>query len=80
MGWRRQLTEVFAAAAKGGDLRIDSPEDAASVALAAHDGFAVQVAIGSPGGRAMTPVELAESLLAPLEVTSEDEERRTAVR
>lgn len=79
-GWRRQLTEVFAAAAKGGDLRIDSPDDAASVALAAHDGFAVQVAIGAPGGRAMTPVDLAESLLAPLEATSEDEERRTAAR
>ncbi len=66
-GWRRRLTEEFALAIASGDLTIESAEDAAAVALAAHDGYAVQVAIGSPGRKAMTPMQLAESLIAPLE-------------
>jgi AcrR family transcriptional regulator len=66
--WRHQLAEAFAAAAASGALQLDSADDAASIALAAHDGHAVQVAIGSPGARAMTAAELADSLLAPLKV------------
>jgi AcrR family transcriptional regulator len=65
-GWRRQLAEAFSAAAAG-DLRVASPDDAASIALAAHYGRAVQLAIGSPGARAMTSAELADSLITPLE-------------
>ena len=53
-----------------GALHVASAEDAAAVALAAHDGYAVQIAIGSPGGKAMTPAELADSLLAPLETAA----------
>jgi hypothetical protein len=45
--------------------------------LAAHDGLAVQVAIGSPGGKAMTAAELADSIVTPLETRVEPEERRT---
>ena len=76
--WRKRLTEAFQQAAASGELRLESAEDAAAVALAAHDGYAVQVAIGSPGGRAMTPAELAESLIAPLETAASIAERRTA--
>jgi hypothetical protein len=61
-----------------GELHIASSEDAAAVALAAHDGYAVQIAIGSPGGRAMTPAELAESLLTPLQTAVGVEGRRRA--
>ncbi|HYM14017.1 MAG TPA: TetR/AcrR family transcriptional regulator [Dehalococcoidia bacterium] len=75
-GWRKQLTDAFAAS----DLSVESPADAAAVALAAHDGYAVQMAIGSPGGRAMTPGELAESLLAPLQVAAGTRQRRSAAR
>ncbi len=64
-GWRRQLAEAFAAASAAGELHVSSPDDAASIALAAHDGRAVQVAIGAPAG-AMTAVELADALIAPL--------------
>jgi AcrR family transcriptional regulator len=73
--WRKQLSEAFAALPE----RAASAEDAAAVALAAHDGYAVQLAIGSPGGRAMTPAELAESLVAPIEVAAV-ERRRAAAR
>ena len=79
-GWRKSLAEVFVAAAESGVVQLQSAEDAAAVALAAHDGYSVQVAIGSPGGKAMTPVELAESLLAPLEVAAAAEVRKTAAR
>src|SRR5437763_8068868 len=64
--WRRQLTEAFAAAVDAGTIQIEAADDAASIALAAHDGHAVQVAIGSPGARAMSAIELADSLLKPL--------------
>jgi hypothetical protein len=77
--WRKRLTEAFQQAAASGELQLaSSAEDAAAVALAAHDGYAVQVAIGSPGGRAMTPAELAESLITPLETAASAAERRTA--
>jgi AcrR family transcriptional regulator len=75
--WRKRLAAAFESAARDG-LRVDSVEDAASVVLAAHDGFAVQTAIGSPGGKAMTAAELADSIVAPLETAVEQPERRTA--
>lgn len=74
--WRKRITTAFEGAARDG-LRVQSAEDAASVVLAAHDGFAVQVAIGSPGGKAMTAAELAASIVTPLEQTVEPAERRT---
>jgi AcrR family transcriptional regulator len=64
--WRKQLVETFDAAGAAGLITATS-DDAAAVTLAAHDGFAVQNAIGSPGGKAMTAADLAESLLQPLE-------------
>jgi AcrR family transcriptional regulator len=73
--WRRQLAEAFDAASANGVI-TSSAEEAASVVLAAHDGYAVQVAIGSPGAKAMTPADLAESLLQPMEAAAE--ERRAA--
>jgi AcrR family transcriptional regulator len=75
--WSRHLTEAFGSAGSAG-LDVESAQDLAAVALAAHDGFAVQVAIGSPGGRAMTASELADSIVSPLESAAEREERRTA--
>jgi len=66
--WRKQLADAFAAATAAGALQLEAPDDAASIALAAHDGHAVQVAIGSPGARAMSAAELAESLLTPLKI------------
>ncbi len=74
--WRKRITTAFEAAARDG-LRVQSATDAASVVLAAHDGFAVQVAIGSPGGKAMTAAELADSIVSPLEKAVEQPERRT---
>jgi AcrR family transcriptional regulator len=74
--WRRRIAAAFDAARRDG-LRVESAEDAASVVLAAHDGYAVQSAIGAPGGKAMTPAELADSIIGPLEVTEEVPERRT---
>jgi len=60
--WRKQLAEAFA---RAGVAEGTAAEDAASVALASHDGFAVQVAIGSPAAKAITAADLAESLVAP---------------
>jgi len=74
--WRKRITTAFEAAARDG-LRVQSAEDAASVVLAAHDGFAVQVAIGSPGGKAMTAAELADSIVTPLETAVDQPKRRT---
>lgn len=74
--WRKRITTAFEAAARDG-LRVQSAEDAASVVLAAHDGFAVQVAIGSPGGKAMTAAELADSIVTPLETAVDQPARRT---
>jgi len=78
--WRKRLSEVFEQAAANGELRLESAEDAAAVVLAAHDGYAVQVAIGSPGGRLLTPSELAESLISPLETAASGGERHRAAR
>lgn len=77
--WRKRLTSAFAAAAAEG-LRVESPEEAAAVVLAAHDGYAVQMAIGSPGGRAMTPQELADSIVTPLEAAAAAPARRAIAR
>jgi AcrR family transcriptional regulator len=77
-GWRKQIAEAFERAGASGAMRIESAQDAAAVALAAHDGHAVQRAIGSPGGRTMTPAELAESLVSPLEVAETAGRRRRA--
>lgn len=74
--WRRELAERIAAAAADG-LRAESADDVAALVLAAHDGHAVQVAIGSPGGKAMTPEALADSLVAPLEAPEDEQARRT---
>ncbi len=79
-GWRKLLTDAFARAAQAGALRLESAEDAAAVALAAHDGYSVQIAIGSPGGKAMTPAELADSLLTPLETAVASQDRQAAAR
>jgi len=73
-GWRKQISEAFQDAAAAGKVAVESSEDVGAVVLAAHDGYAVQIAIGSPGGRAMTPGELADSLLTPLQTAAE---RRT---
>lgn len=78
-GWRKVLAESFARVAAGGSINIESAEDAASVALAAHDGHAVQIAIGSPGGRTLTPAELADSLLGPLTAAATREHRSIAL-
>jgi len=77
-GWRKSIAAAFERAAATGALRVESADDAAALVLAAHDGYAVQVAIGSPGGKAMTPAELAESLIAPLETPAAAAERRSA--
>jgi AcrR family transcriptional regulator len=66
-GWRKSIAGAFERAAAAGALHIESADDAAALVLAAHDGYAVQGVIGSPGGKAMTAAELAESLIAPLE-------------
>jgi AcrR family transcriptional regulator len=79
-GWRRQITEAFESAASSGVVHLASGDDAASVTLAAHDGFAVQTAIGTPGGHALSATELAESLIAPLEEELAGEGRATAAR
>jgi AcrR family transcriptional regulator len=76
-GWRKSIVAAFERAAAAGTLRVESADDAAALVLAAHDGYAVQVAIGSPGGRSMTPGELAESLIAPLETPAAAAERRS---
>jgi AcrR family transcriptional regulator len=80
-GWRKQLSEAFAQAASSGAVSLESTQDAAAVALAAHDGFAVQVAITPDGARTpMTAADLAESIVAPLTAETAASERRTAVR
>jgi AcrR family transcriptional regulator len=78
--WRKELSEMFTAAAAAGVVQAASADDAAAVALAAHDGFAVQTAIGTPGGRGVTADELADSLLGPLEAASAGEGRTAAAR
>ena len=74
-GWRKQLGDAFAAAADSGALNVASADDAASVALAAHDGFAVQTVIG---GRTLTALELADSMLTPIEESAASDRTATA--
>jgi len=74
--WRKTITDVFEQAAESGVIRSESAADAAAVALAAHDGYAVQVAIGSPGGRLMSAADITDALIAPLETAAADTERR----
>ena len=74
--WRKTITDVFEQAAESGVIRSESAGDAAAVALAAHDGYAVQVAIGSPGGRLMSAADITDALIAPLETAAADTERR----
>jgi len=76
-GWRKRIAGAFEAAS-GAGLRVEWAEDAASVVLAAHDGFAVQTAIGAPGGGHMTAADLADSIVAPLETAAEQGERRSS--
>jgi AcrR family transcriptional regulator len=74
--WRKEIAAAFSDAARAG-LRLESAEDAASVVLAAHDGYAVQTALGAPGGGAMSAADLADSIVAPLEAAVEQAERRS---
>lgn len=77
--WRETLASAFAEAAAAGELHVTSADDAAGVALAAHDGYAVEVAIGSPAGPLMTPAQLADALVSPLEAPAEERRRAAAV-
>ncbi|HET6614462.1 MAG TPA: TetR/AcrR family transcriptional regulator [Dehalococcoidia bacterium] len=78
--WRGQLATAFAQAADVGAIGLESAQDAAAVALAAHDGYAVQVAITPSGGRTpMTASDLAASIVAPL-TAERVAERRAAAR
>jgi AcrR family transcriptional regulator len=66
--WRRELAAAFEVAAASGVLTASGVETA-DVALAAHDGFAVQKAIGA-GASGMSASDLADSLLQPLETAA----------
>jgi AcrR family transcriptional regulator len=72
-GWRNRLADAIGATE---GLRVSSTQDAASVVLAAHDGYAVQTATGMPAARALSPAELADSIVTPLVAAAE--ERRAA--
>ena len=76
---RQSLAAAFSEASARGEITVDSPEDAATIALATHDGYAVQLAIGAPSGSMMTPVQLADALLAPLEGAPETARRAAAI-
>lgn len=79
--WRGQIAAAFEQAAASGAVEVDSPNDAAAVALAAHDGYAVQVAIAPQATRpAMTAFDLAGSIVTPLTGASRDTQRRAIVR
>jgi AcrR family transcriptional regulator len=78
-GWRSVIAAAFESAAASGSVSLTSAEDAAAVALAAHDGHAVQVAISPAAGKAMKAAQLADSLVAPLEVAAEPTKRRIAL-
>ena len=74
-GWRNRLADAIASTE---ELRVTSAQDAASVVLAAHDGYAVQTATGMPAGGALSAAELADSIVTPLTVAAEA--RRAAAR
>ncbi len=79
--WRGQIAAAFEQAAAAGAVTVDSARDAAAVALAAHDGYAVQVAITPDGARTpMTAADLADSIITPLAGESRPAERRAIVR
>ncbi|MGH7621699.1 MAG: TetR/AcrR family transcriptional regulator [Gemmatimonadaceae bacterium] len=59
--WHQTLREAFTAEG------VDASADAAGIALAAHDGYAVQLAVGAPASRVMTPAQLADALVTPIE-------------
>jgi AcrR family transcriptional regulator len=71
--WRQQLVDAFTAAG------TTAADDAASIALATHDGYAVQLAVGAPGGALMTPGQLADALVTPLEAEPERGRRAAAI-
>jgi len=77
--WRETISAAMADAVKSGEVRVVSTDEAAGVILAAHDGYAVQVAIGSPSGTLMTPAELADALVSPLEAPPQERRRAAAV-
>ncbi len=77
--WRQELASAFAHEAKSGALHVESADEAAGVALASHDGYVVQLAIGSPSGKLMTPAQLAAALLSPLEAAPAGKRRAAAV-
>ena len=66
--------------ARAGSLPAASVPDAATVVLAAHDGYAVQAAMGAHGGKLMTPAALAESIVGPLTEQVAPERRTAALR
>ena len=76
---RQNLAAAFNEASARGEITVESAEDAATIALATHDGYAVQLAIGAPSGSLMTPVQLADALLAPLEGAPETARRAAAI-
>ncbi|MDE3094535.1 MAG: TetR/AcrR family transcriptional regulator [Chloroflexota bacterium] len=76
---RQELAASFADAAQAGAVRAGSADEAAGIALAAHDGYVVQLAIGSPAGKLMTPAQLADALLSPLEAAPSGKRRAAAV-
>lgn len=79
--WRNQLSAAFELAAASGAVVVDSAQDAAAVALAAHDGYAVQVAITPHGSRAaMSAADLAASIVRPLSGAKRAAEPRAMVR
>ncbi len=71
--WRAQLAEALAAAGTAA-----SAEEAAGVALAAHDGYVVQLAIGPHSGGLMSATDLADALVTPLEGERAGERGRRA--
>jgi AcrR family transcriptional regulator len=72
--WRQKLSDAFA-----GSLVEANSADLTSIALATHDGYAVQLAVGAPGGNLMTPEQLADALVAPLEAERGQGRRAAAV-
>jgi AcrR family transcriptional regulator len=77
-GWRKQLAEGFHQAIAGSEMSLESADDAAAVTLAAHDGYAVQTAIGTPGGKALTPEQLTDALLTSIQTATETARRAVA--
>lgn len=77
--WRQELAAAFAHDAQAGRLRVGSADEAAGIALAAHDGYVVQLAIGSLAGTLMTPAQLADALVSPLEAAPAGKRRAAAV-